>query len=222
MSTDNALQYVGPIMDAYNAAEKAGASALGYALECGKHLNAAKATVTGSWKKWREKNLPTVSEETERVYRRLAEALARKADVFAKCKSIRDAIKHLSGLDEHLNPKPEVKRTRTTRTGSTAAGLAPPEADTPPTGLKAELENAAADEIIVSIDAEKLEEVAKATIAKLGADRVCDAIIGAFSVSQIADLTKRLNDHVQRQPKATAVPPPPPDLHRRSIVQPTV
>jgi hypothetical protein len=224
MATDKALSLVGPIMDAYNAAEKAGASALGYALECGKHLNAAKATVTGSWKKWREKNLPTVSEETERVYRRLAEAIEKKADVFASCKSIRDALKHLSALDEDLEPKPEVKKPRTTRTGSTAAGLAPPEADTPPTGLKAELENAAADEIIVSIgDADKLEEVAKASLVKLGADKVCDAIIGAFSVSQIADLTKRLNDHVQRQPKATAVPPaPPPDLPRRSFTQPAV
>ena len=225
MSTDNALTFVGPIMDAYNAAEKAGANALRYALECGKHLNLAKENVEaakGKWKSWREKNLKEVSEETERVYRRLAEALAKKQDVFAKCKSIRDALKHLSTLDEHLNPKPApAKKPRGQRTGSTAAALAPPEADTPPTGLKAELENAAADEIIVSIDADKLEEVAKASIAKLGADKVCDAIIGAFSVSQIADLTKRLNDHVQRQPKATAVPLAP-DFHRRPLPQPTL
>ena len=45
MAADKALQYVGPIMDAYNAAEKAGATALGYALECGKQLSAAFKTV---------------------------------------------------------------------------------------------------------------------------------------------------------------------------------
>src|SRR5262249_51166294 len=132
MSTDNALTFVGPIMDAYNAAEKAGASALRYALECGKHLNLAKENVEevkGKWKQWREKNLPTVSEETERVYRRLAEAVAKKADVFAKCKSIRDALQHLSALDENLERKPEGPKKRTTRTGSTATGLLPPDAD---------------------------------------------------------------------------------------------
>jgi hypothetical protein len=109
-SDDKALQYVGPIMEAYNAAEKAGASALRFALECGKHLSAAYKTVEaaqgkGKWKKWRDKNLPTVSEETERVYRRLADAVGKQEDVFAKCKSIRDAIKHLSTLDDDLNPK---------------------------------------------------------------------------------------------------------------------
>jgi hypothetical protein len=54
MSTDNALQYVGPIMDAYNAAEKAGASSLGYALECGKQLSAAHKTVTAAKGKWKQ------------------------------------------------------------------------------------------------------------------------------------------------------------------------
>ena len=48
MPTDKALELVGPIMDAYNAAEKAGASALGYALECGKQLSAAHKTVTAA------------------------------------------------------------------------------------------------------------------------------------------------------------------------------
>ena len=110
----NPLSLVGPIMDAYNAAEKAGANALSHALECGKHLREAHKTVgKGKWKKWRDNNLLTVSEETERVYRRLAEAVAKKEDVFADCKSIRDALKHLSGLDDNLNPKPApARRTR--------------------------------------------------------------------------------------------------------------
>jgi hypothetical protein len=210
-------------MDAYNAAEKAGASALGYALECGKHLNAAKADVgNGKWKKWCGEKLK-VSEETERLYRRLAEALAKKPDVFASCNSIRKAMEELAKYnlkDMTLKP-PRPPRPTSAQSGNGVTALQPPEADTS-SGLKAELENAAADEIIVSIDADKLEEVAKASIAKLSPDKVCDAIIGAFSPSQIADLTRRLNDHVLRQPKATAVPPPPPELHRRPLAQPTL
>ena len=195
MSTDNALQYVGPIMDAYNAAEKAGANALRYALECGKHLNLAKENVEaakGKWKSWREKNLKEVSEETERVYRRLAEALAKKQDVFAKCKSIRDAIKHLSGLDENLEPKPApAKKPRKSQTGSSATGLEPTQTDTISV-LEAELENAA-DEIISNIhDADKLEDVAKASIIKLSPDKVYTALTQAWDRDQLRDLIKRL------------------------------
>src|SRR6516162_5450195 len=97
MSTDNALQYVGPIMDAYNAAEKAGANALGYALECGKHLNTAKADVgNGKWKKWCGEKLK-VSEETERAsIADLLKPSRKKPDVFAACKSIRKAMEELA------------------------------------------------------------------------------------------------------------------------------
>jgi len=195
MSTDNALTFVGPIMDAYNAAEKAGANALRYALECGKHLNLAKENVEaakGKWKKWREQNLPAVSEETERVYRRLAEAVAKKEDVFANCKSIRDAIKHLSGLDENLEPKPApAKKPRKSQTGSSATGLEPTQTDTISV-LEAELENAA-DEIISNIhDADKLEDVAKASIIKLSPDKVYTALTQAWDRDQLRDLIKRL------------------------------
>jgi hypothetical protein len=98
MTTDSALTFVGQINTAYDAAEKAGASALGHALECGKYLNLAKenveaATPKRKWKAWREEKLPSVSEETERLYRRLADAVAKKEEIFGKCKSIRDAIK---------------------------------------------------------------------------------------------------------------------------------
>jgi hypothetical protein len=131
MATDDkALSFVGQIITAYNNAEKAGATALGHALECGKYLNLALENVEaakGKWKKWREANLPTVSEETERVYRRLADAVAKKADIFAKCKSIRAALHHLSKFDDDLNLKPEAERKpREKKNGSTAAGLAQP------------------------------------------------------------------------------------------------
>ena len=195
MATDNALTYVGPIMDAYNAAERAGTNALGYALECGKQLNLAKENVEevkGKWKKWREQNLPAVSEETERLYRRLAEAVAKKPDVFANCKSIRDAMKHLSGLDENLEPKPApAKKPRKSQTGSSATGLEPTQTDTISV-LEAELENAA-DEIISNIhDADKLEDVAKASIIKLSPDKVYTALTQAWDRDQLRDLIKRL------------------------------
>ena len=217
MSPDKALELVGPIMDAYNAAEKAGADALGYALECGKHLCAAFNTVgKGKWKKWCASNLPTVSEETERVYRRLARAVGLQEDVFAKCKSIRDALAYLSTLDENLNPKP-VKPRKSKGTGSSATALEPPQADTP-SGLEAELENAAADEIISNIhDADKFEEVAKASIVKLAPDKVCDALIKVWTDDQLRDLIKRVNAYLTT-PRDLNIPPP----LRRPLTQPTL
>jgi hypothetical protein len=209
---DSALQYVGPIMEAYSAAEKAGASALRFALECGKHLCSAFNTVDPNgkgrgWKKWREKNLKEASEETERVYRRLAVAVGKQEDVFAECTSIRAALKHLSGLDENLNPKPTpTRRPGATRTGSSATGLQPPETDTPSTGLKAELENAGADEIIANIqdDDDKLEELAQASIIKLTPDKVCDALIGAWDADQLRDLAKLISAHLHTMGPSTA------------------
>jgi hypothetical protein len=206
-------------MDAYNAAERAGTNALGYALECGKQLNLAKETVKadrGKWKKWCGEKLK-VSEETERLYRRLAEAVAKKEDVFAKCKSIRDAMKHLSGLDKDLNPKPAAPtQPRPTRkTGNSVTGLAPPETDTPSGGLEAELENAAADEIIGNIhDADKLEDVAKATLAKLSPDKVCDALIGAWDTDQLRNLNRRLIAHLNKLMDASSNSP---NLARRGV-----
>jgi hypothetical protein len=220
MSTDKALSLVGPITQAYNAAEKAGADALHYALECGKHLNSAYETVTaekskGKWKQWRETNLPKVSEETERLYRRLAAAVEKREDAFAKCKSIRTAIKHLSGLDENLNPKPPAPRPQ--RTGSSATGLQPPETDTPSGGLKVELENAAADEIIGNIqdDADKLEEVAKASIAKLTPDKVCRALTKAWDADRLRDLNRQVTAYLATlgsTPQSTSARP---DLRRQ-------
>jgi hypothetical protein len=210
MTKDNALQYVGPIMDAYDAAEKAGASALHYAFECGKQLSAAFKTVTaakGKWKQWRDKNLPRVSEETERVYRRLADAVGKQADVFAECKSIRDAIKHLSTLDENLNPKPtRPKKPRAKRTGSTATALEPPEPDTT-SGLEAELENAAADEIISNIhDADKFEEVAKASFVKLSPEKISDTLTKAWDADQLHELIRRVSGFLAVQPADQAFP----------------
>jgi hypothetical protein len=156
------------------------------------------------------------------VYRRLADAVGKQEDVFAECKSIRDAIKHLSGLDENLNPKPAPTRTRKAGTGSTAAALEPPGADTSPTGLKAELENAGADEIIVNIqdDADKLEEVAKASIVKLSPDKVYDALINAWTDDQLRELIRRVNMYLG-PPTSMTTTTTTTDFARRAFTQPT-
>jgi hypothetical protein len=46
------LSLVGLIITAYNEAEKAGATALTSALECGKHLRAANLSVTAAKTRW--------------------------------------------------------------------------------------------------------------------------------------------------------------------------
>jgi hypothetical protein len=188
---DKALQYVGDIMDAYKAAEKAGTTALGHALECGKHLRSAFNTVEaakGKWNKWRETNLPDVSDETERVYRRLYDAVALKEDFFADCTSIRDALAHLSKYDpETLEPKPEPqKRQRKSQSGSTATAPDP----APPADPVAVLPATAADEIIDNIkdDTDKLEGVARQSIIALTPQVVCDALTEAWEREQIIDL----------------------------------
>ena len=227
---DKALSLVGPIITAYKAAEQSGANALEHALECGKHLKTAfEAVGKRKWKGWCEEHLALgreVSEETERLYRRLAVAVDKKGDVFAKCKSIRDAMKELAKYDlksETLVLKPERKHTpRQTHNGNTVTGLAPPEADTPPTGLKAELENAGADEIIVNIqdDADKLEEVAKASIVKLSPEKVCDALTKAWSADELRDLIKRVNMYLGPPTATTTTTTTATDFARRTFAQP--
>jgi hypothetical protein len=105
MSDDVALSLVGPIKAAYDAAEKAGESALTSALECGKHLSSAKETVEksrGKWKRWREKNLPGVSEETERVAAEWLGSEWRGKDAsLAMCHAVKD-----SKNPQALEPRP--------------------------------------------------------------------------------------------------------------------
>jgi hypothetical protein len=182
-------------MDAYKAAERAGETALGYALECGKQLDAAFKTVEAAkpkctWSKWREKNLPVVSDETERVYRRLANAVALKEDFFAECTSIRDALAHLAKFDpETLKPKPAPKPRQSrskSQSGSTATAPTPP----PPTDPVAVFQATAADEIVDNIkdDADKLEGVARQSIIALTPQVVCDALTDAWNHEQLINL----------------------------------
>ena len=100
-------------------------------------------------------------------------------------------------------PKPRPK-PNAAETGNGVTGLQPPPADRPSTGLEAELENAGADEIISNIqgDAEKLEEVAKASLAKLTPDKVCSALIEVWEEKDISELCNRLDAHFGSKPSA--------------------
>src|SRR5215472_831944 len=98
MANDNALSFVGKIKTAFKAAQKAEGDALKHATECGYHLNLAKENVEeakGKWKSWCKENIPEIPQTTENLYRRLALAHGNDENIFADCKSIRDAIKKL-------------------------------------------------------------------------------------------------------------------------------
>ena len=229
MANDNALSFVGKIKTAYKAAQKADGEALKYAIECGEQLALAFENVEaakGTWKSWYSDNIPEIPQTTENLYRRLASAHADDESIFVDCKSIRDAMKELAKYDlksETLVLKPERKHTpRQTHNGNTVTGLAPPEADTPPTDLKAELENAGADEIIVNIqdDADKLEEVAKASIVKLSPEKVCDALTKAWSADELRDLIKRVNMYLGPPTATTTTTTTATDFARRTFAQP--
>jgi hypothetical protein len=194
-------------MDYYDKAELADVCALRCALDCGKRLNTAKEAVgNGKWKQWREQYLPKVSEETERLYRRLAKAVDKKEDVFCSCYSIRKAMEVLAKYnlkDMSLKPPREKKPPRQKESGSSAAGLGPPDADKP-SGLEADLRCVAADEIIAAIDADKLADLAAKSIGKLSPDQLCVVLGDAWEADQLRDLYSRLGVRLGIAPHAPA------------------
>src|SRR5262249_37647026 len=145
------------------------------------------------------KNLKEVSEETERVYRRLANAVAMKEDFFAECTSIRDALTHLAKYDpDTLELKPERPRqtkVAKSKSGSSATALQP----APPTDPVAVLQASDADEIITNIrdDADKLEGVARGSIIALTPQAVCDALKETWDRERIIDLHDLLAAHLK-------------------------
>jgi hypothetical protein len=131
MPNDNALSFVGKIRTAYKAAQKAEGDALKYAIECGEQLILAKENVEatkGKWKSWCNDNIPEIPQTTENLYRRLASAVANDADIFADCKSIREAIKKLPKRErkqkEGDGDKPAKKNSNALLSGSASTDLA--------------------------------------------------------------------------------------------------
>ena len=143
MANDNALSFVGQIKTEHKAVLKADGEALKHAIECGKYLNLAKENVEAAkpkvkWSSLREQHISEISQETASVYTRLATAYAEDENIFAECKSIRDAIKKLPKRrrEKSEGEKPE------TESSSTLLTQKPSSSD-----LTATLQNAAVDEV---------------------------------------------------------------------------
>jgi hypothetical protein len=100
---DSALSFVGQIKTEHKAVLKADGEALKHAIECGKYLNLAKENVVaakGKWGKWREENIPEISQQTASLYMRLAE----NEESIAECTSIRGADVALRLLNAPADP----------------------------------------------------------------------------------------------------------------------
>lgn len=201
MSKDNALSFVGQIMTAYKAVMKAEGQALKYAIECGVALYLAKENVEstkpkGKWNAWLKENCSEIQPRTERPYRQLASAVGDDPDIFADCDSIRSAL-------VKLNPPPDPTPTANSESdsddedGEEESGNALPHPSFATEDLTEMLENCAVDEIGKALeDADKLDEVATASIVKLTPDKVCVALTKAWDAEQLLDLVKRVNAYL--------------------------
>jgi hypothetical protein len=97
---DSALSFVGQIKTEHKAVLKADGEALKHAIECGKYLNLAKENLLaakGKWTKWREENIPEISQQTASLYMRLAE----NEEQAVECTSIRQADELLRALSSN-------------------------------------------------------------------------------------------------------------------------
>jgi len=177
----SAASFVDQINTEYREVVKAEKSALPHAIKCGELLNLAKENVKAEkmkWGEWLKVNCPDIAQETASLYMRLAE---HKSKV-GKAKSIREARELLpKAKPRGREPEPEISNGVTNSTDPAVV-----------------LQATDAGEIIANIqgDADKLEEVAKASIVKLTPDKVCVALTKAWSAEQLHDLVKRVNAYL--------------------------
>jgi hypothetical protein len=184
---NNALSFVGQIKTAYKAVLKAEGEALKYAIVCGEALNRAKENIEstkpkGKWKDWLAEHCSEINPRTERLYRQLAEAVAKNPDIFADCESIRDAVKKVQGNDdeEEENSDSNDESEDSEDEEDEESGNALPQW-TGTKDLTDLMKVSEVDEIGIALnDADKFEEVAKASIVKLSPDKVCDALTQAW------------------------------------------
>jgi hypothetical protein len=190
--TNSAASFVDPINAEYREVVKAEKSALPHAIKCGELLNLAKENVKAEkmkWGEWLKVNCPEIAQETASLYMRLAE---HKSKV-SKAKSIREARELLpKAKPRGREREPEISNAVTNSTDPAVV-----------------LQATDAGEIIANIqdDADKLEEVAKASIVKLTPDKVCDALIKVWTDDQLRDLIKRVNAYLTT-PRDLNIPPP--------------
>src|SRR5262249_4946385 len=172
----SASAFIEQIKTEHRAVVEAEKSALPHAIKCGEYLKLAKENLKaergGNWSDWLGVNCPEIAQETASLYMRLAD---HKAKV-SKARSIREARELLpKGKPRGRKPEPEIS-TPVTNSPDPAVVLQATDAG----------------EIIANIqdDADKLEEVAKASIVKLTPDKVCDTLTKAWDADQLPDLIK--------------------------------
>jgi hypothetical protein len=172
---DSALSFVGQIQTEHKAVLKADGEALKHAIECGKYLNLAKENVVaakGKWGKWREENVPEISQQTASLYMRLAE----NEDQVARCTSIRQADELLRALSSNSRSNSSDK--------SEADDEATDEADADETNNALLVRKGASPDLTT-------------TLQNVGVDEVCTALTQAWDRQQLDDLVKRLGEHLR-------------------------
>src|SRR6516165_3596091 len=201
----SAASFVDEINAEYREVVKAERSALPHAIKCGELLNLAKENVKEEkmkWGEWLKVNCPDIAQETASLYMRLAE---HKSKV-GKAKSIREARELLpKAKPRGREREEEISNAVTNSVGSTDPAVVFQATD--------------AGEIIANIadDADKLEEVAKASIVKLSPDKVCVALTQTWSADQLRDLIKLVNEYL-----GTLTVTTPSTSYRRPPAQPTL
>src|SRR6516165_12319836 len=186
--SNSAASFVDPINAEYREVVKAEKAALPHAIKCGELLNLAKENVKEEkmkWGEWLKVNCPDIAQETASLYMRLAE---HKSKV-SKAKSIREA-RELLPKAKPRGREPEISNAVTNSTDPAVV-----------------LQATDAGEIIANIqdDADKLEEIAKASIVRLSPDKVCIALTKAWSADQLRDLITRVSTYLAT---LTSAPPP--------------
>jgi hypothetical protein len=165
----------GLINAAHHDVVEANKTSISRAIEAGTMLRACKETVGhGGWMKWLAENCPDISEETARLYMRLADPknvwkLEREAEQNG------NAVADLSirGAAKAIRP-PQTAEQKAARAARAARAAQPASPD-----LGAMLENSAPDEL-------------------------AHVVIGKWDLTQIADLATRLNDYLIQQQQQQA------------------
>jgi hypothetical protein len=183
MPKDNALSFVGQIKTEHKAVLKADGEALKHAIECGKYLNLAKENVAagrGKWGKWREENVPEISQQTASLYMRLAEY----EEAVAECTSIRGADLALRALNAPDDPSMKSDES------------AEDEADAADATNNALLVRKSASPDLTT------------TLQALAVDEVCAALIDAWDEPHIIELCNRLHAHFTKPKDDLSIPTP--------------
>jgi hypothetical protein len=196
--SNSAASFIDQIKAAYREVVKAETSALPHAIKCGEFLALAKENLKaeqgGKWSDWLEANCKEIAQETASLYMRLA----KNKKLVSKAKSINEA--------RTLLPKQQPRGNRNgNQQGEISNGV------TNSTDPAVVLQATDAGEIIANIqdDADKLEEVAKASVVKLTPEKVCDALTKAWSADELRNLVARVNVYLGT---LTSTPTPPRDL----------